>query len=175
MRTRAALVAFASALVLAFATGCGVDLGGARTPTIDRVTLQNDIAARFAEVGQAAQSVTCQEDLVGEVGRTARCDVVMSDVNSFQPVVTVTSVNGDTVDYQLTPALSQAQLEQAVRRLVLEKSGGTVDSVACESGLEGVIGTVAYCDVDAGGMRARRAVKVTDVSGMTMNFNLLSN
>lgn len=170
MRTRATFVAFAVAAV----TGCGLDVGR-DAPTVDRVALQNDIAKRLAEAGQPPQSVTCQEDLVGEVGRTAHCDVVMSDVNSFAPVVTVTSVDGDRVDYELTPALSRAQLEQAVARLVLEKSPGPVDSVTCESGLAGTVGAVAYCDVDAAGVRARRAVKVTEVSGLTLNFILLSN
>jgi hypothetical protein len=165
------LVAFA----VVTATGCGVDVGGDAAPTVGRVALQNDIAQRLAEAGQPPQSVTCQEDLVGEVGRTAHCDVVMSDVNSFAPVATVTSVDGDRVDYELTPALSQPQLEQAVTRLVLETSPGPVDSVACESGLTGTVGAVVYCDVNAAGVRARRAVKVTEVSGLTLNFILLSN
>jgi hypothetical protein len=171
MRARATLVAFA----VATATGCGLDAGGHASPTVGRVALQNDITQRLDEAGQTPQSVTCQGDLVGEVGRTAHCDVVMSDVNSFAPIVTVTSVDGDRVDYELTPALSQAQLEQAVARLVLEKSPGPVDSVACESGLIGTVGTVVHCDVDAAGVQARRAVKVTEVSGLTLNFILLSN
>jgi hypothetical protein len=166
----ATLVAFA----VAAATGCGL-AGRHEVPTVDRVALQNDIAKRLADAGQPPQSVSCQEDLVGEVGRTVQCDVVMNDVNSFAPVVTVTSADGDGIDYELTPALSQAQLEQAVARLVLEKSPGPVDSVACESGLAGTVGTVVYCDVDDAGVRSRRAVKVTEVSGLTLNFILLSN
>ena len=171
MRTKAAWLAFA----VATASGCGTEAGTDQTPTVDRVVLQNDITLRLAEAGEAPRSVSCQEDLVGEVGRSARCDVVMDDVNSFQPVVTVTSVDGEIVDYQLTPALSQAQLERAVSRLVVEKSGGPVHSVACEAGLEGKPEAVVFCDVDAAGVRARRAVKVTDVSGLTMNFILLTN
>jgi len=170
MRTMATLVAFA----VAAATGCGLD-GRHEVPTVDRVALQNDIAKRLAEASQPAKSVSCHEDLVGEVGRTVQCDVVMSDVNSFAPIVTVTSADGAGIDYELRPALSQAQLEQAVARLVLEKSPGPVDSVACESGLAGTVGTVVYCDVDIAGVRARRAVKVTEVSGLTLNFILLSN
>jgi hypothetical protein len=44
--------------------------------------------------------------------------------------------------------------------------------VACESGLEGRVDAIAHCDVDAGGTKARRTVRVMTVSGLTMNFNL---
>jgi hypothetical protein len=96
----------------------------------------------------------------------------MTGANSFQPVVTVTRVDGSTVDYEMTPALSQEQLEKDVARLVAQNSGDRVDSVACESGLEGRVDAIAHCDVDAGGTKARRTVRVTEVSGLTLNFNL---
>lgn len=179
MRTKATSVAFVmatvTATVMATATACGSHAGVNEAPSVGRVALQNDIAERLTASGDVPRSVTCQEDLVGEVGRIAHCDVVMSDVDSFQPVVTVTEVDGDRVDYELTPALSQAQLERVVSRLVIEASGEPVQLVACESGLEGTVGAVAHCDVDAGGVQARRAVEVTGVSGLTMDFNLLSN
>jgi hypothetical protein len=78
------------------------------------------------------------------------------------------------VDYEMTPALSQEQLEKAVAGLVAENTADRVDSVACESGLEGRVDAIAHCDVDAGGAKAHRTVRVTDVSGLTMNFNLTS-
>lgn len=171
MVTRSKSVRAAMLLVLVCA-GCGSS--GAEVPEVSRDALQQDIAARLTEAGEAPREVTCHAELVGEVGRVAVCDVVISDTNSFQPVVTVTSVDGETVDYELSPALSQAQLEQAVRRLA-SNAGERVDAVACESGLGGDVGARAFCDVDADGVRARRTVEVTDVSGLTLNFNLLSS
>lgn len=158
-------------LTTASLTACA---SGGDLPEVDRVVLQNDISARLTEAGEAPQSVTCLEDLVGEPGRSVSCDVVINDTNSFQPVVTVTSADGGIVDYELTPALSQAQLEQAVRRLATDAGEG-VAVVACESGVDGAVGSRAYCDVDSDGVRARRTVEVTDVAGLTMNFNLLSS
>jgi len=166
-----ATVVLATVAVAALA-GCGADGGVEGAPTVSRETLQSDIADRIAKVGDSPRSVTCQEDLVGEVGRTARCDVVMTDANSFQSIVAVTRVDGSTVDYEMTPALSQEQLEKDVARLVAQNSGDRVDSVACESGLEGRVDAIAHCDVDAGGAKARRTVRVTEVSGLTMDFNL---
>jgi hypothetical protein len=153
-------------------TAC--DAAGGPLPEVNRTALQSDITARLAEAGETPRSVTCQEDLLGQVGRTARCDIVLSDTNSFQPVATVTSVSGASVDYELTPAISQPQLEQAVRRLAAV-GGERVNGVVCESGLDGSVGARAYCTVDAAGVRARRPVEVTDVTGLTMNFNLLSS
>jgi hypothetical protein len=158
-------------MAVAALTGCGTDAGG-DVPTVSRQALQSDIANRLGEAGDPPRSVTCQEDLVGQVGRTARCDVATSDANGFQPIVTVTRVDGTTVDYEMTAALSQGQLETAVAGLSAQNSGDRVDSVACESGLEGRIDAVAHCDVDAGGKKARRTVRVTEVSGLTMKFNL---
>jgi hypothetical protein len=169
----------AATLVVAGVAGVALvassaDVSVANVPTVARQVLQSDIADRLAKEGQPSQSVTCREDLVGQVGKTARCDVVMSEEDSFEPVVTVTSVDGSTVDYEMAPALSQAQLEKAVAGLIAKNSGGRVDSVACESGLAGTVGAVAHCDVDAGGEKARRSVRVTAVSGLTMDFNLTS-
>jgi hypothetical protein len=159
-------------MAVAALAGCSADAGVEGAPTVSRETLQSDIADRLAEVGDPPRSVTCQEDLIGQVGRTARCDVAMTEANSFQPVVTVTRVDGSIVDYEMTPALSQEQLEKDVARLVAQNSGDRVDSVACESGLEGRVDAIAHCDVDAGGTKARRTVRVMTVSGLTMNFNL---
>jgi hypothetical protein len=174
MRTVLAASPLVTALFVAvLATGCGDDDGGG-SPVVSKESLQADISDRLARAGQPPGSVTCLQDLVGEVGRTARCDVVMGETNSFQPVATVTGVDGTMVHYEMTPALSQAQLERAVARLVVESGGPPVDSVACEAGLDGTVDAIAYCDVDAGGVRARRAVQVTEVSGLTMNFTLTS-
>jgi hypothetical protein len=180
MRMVATALPLITSVVTLLAIGCGSGHGGgngnadsgAESLIVSKESLQADIADRLVKAGQPPGSVTCLQDLVGEVGRTARCDVVMGETNSFQPVATVTGVEGTIVDYELAPALSQAQLERAVARLVVENGGPPVDSVDCEAGLDGAVKAVAYCDVETGGVRARRAVQVTEVSGLTMNFTL---
>jgi hypothetical protein len=167
---RVTVVVAASAVVAAL-TGCSAD-AGIDARIVSRQTLQADITDRLAKAGDPAESVACQQDLIGQVGRTTRCDVAVSGANDFELMVTVTRVDGSTVDYGMSPALSQRQLEKAVTALVATNSGDRVDSVACESGLEGTVGATAYCDVDSGGKKERRTVRVTEVSGLTMNFNL---
>jgi hypothetical protein len=161
-----------AAMAVAALAGCGT--GDDDVPTVSRLVLQADIADRLGGTGETPQSVTCQEDLVGLVGRIVRCDVVITESNRFQPIVSVVRVDGTTVDYEMTPALSQEQLESAVAGLVARNSGDRVDAVACVSGLDGRVDASALCDVDAGGKRARRTVRVTEVAGLTMNFTLTS-
>jgi hypothetical protein len=157
----------------ALVSGCDASGGVGGTPAVGGDALQTDIAARFAKAGEQPQSVTCNEDLVGEVGKTTRCEVVMSPTNSFEPVITVTGVDGSAINYEMRPAVSKEQLEKEVARLVADAAGVQVASVSCESGLEGGVGKVTYCDVDAGGVKLRRTVEVNTVEGLMMNFDVV--
>jgi hypothetical protein len=97
----------------------------------------------------------------------------MNATNTFEPVITVTGVDGGTIDYEMSPALSKEQLEKAVSRLVANAAHAQVASVACESGLDGRVGATAECEVDAGGVKLRRTVEVNKVEGLMMNFDVV--
>ena len=97
----------------------------------------------------------------------------MSPTNSFEPVITVTGIDGNTINYEMSPALSKEQLEKAVSRLVADAAHAQVASVGCESGLDGKVGAVAYCEVDACGVKLRRSVEVSKVEGLMMNFDVV--
>jgi hypothetical protein len=163
------------ALIGAVTCGCAGMTGPGLVPTVAKDALQKDVADKLTAAGERPQTVVCESDLVGEVGRTAHCDVETGAANGFQPVVTVTGTDDGAIQYDLTPALSREQLEAAVARLVAEKSSERIDSVACDVGLMGEVGASAGCDVVAGGVPARRTVEVTEVSGLTMNFTLRTN
>jgi hypothetical protein len=157
----------------ALVSGCDANVASGGTPAVGKDALQTDIAARFAKAGEQPQSVTCKEALVGEVGKTTRCEVVMSATNSFEPVITVTGVDGTAINYEMRPAVSKEQLEKAVSRLVVDATRVQVASVSCESGLEGKVGATSHCDVDAGGVKLRRTVEVNSIEGLMMNFDVV--
>jgi hypothetical protein len=163
----------ALATVWPLVAGCDADVRVGGTPAVGKDALQTDIAARLAKAGEQPQSVTCNEDLVGELGKTTRCDVVMSPTNSFEPVITVTGVDGSAINYEMSPAVSKEQLEKAVSRLVADAGQVQAASVSCESGLGGKVGATAHCDVDARGVKLRRTVEVTAVEGLMMNVDLV--
>jgi hypothetical protein len=157
----------------ALVSGCDADVGIRDTPAVGRDALQTDIAARLAEAGEQPQSVMCKEHLVGELGKTTRCEVVMSATNSFEPVITVTGVDGSAITYEMRPAISKEQLEKAVSRLVVDAARLQGASVSCGSGLEGKVGATAHCEVDAGGVKLWRTVEVNSVDGLMMNFDVV--
>ena len=160
-------------MVCCAVSGCSMNSGGINVPTVSRTALQKDIADRLADAGEKPESVTCKQDLIGEVGKTAHCEVVVNATNSFEPIVTVTAVDGAAIDYEMTPAVSRQQLEQVLSRLLADSGVLDVKTVLCESGMEGKVGTIGHCDVDAGGARVRRTVQVSGVSGLMMSFELV--
>lgn len=168
-RLGAALVA--TGLVGVALSGCSFNVSTG--VSVSKTDLEKDITQRLEKAGQKPQTVTCKDDLKGEVGKTTRCEVVLSSTNSFEPVVTATKVEGTTVSYKMTPAVSKAQLDKSVAKLVSEASGVKVDSVNCEGGLDGKEAAETHCDVTANGATSRRTVVVTKVDGLMMNFNVL--
>jgi hypothetical protein len=175
MRT-AMTAAAAAALACAAVSGCTINIGNRNPPasaTVSKADLQKDISGRLTAAGQPPQSVSCPDDLVGQVGQSTRCEVTMSATSSFEPIVTVTSVAGSKVNYDITAAVSQTQLQASVARLVANSTKAPVASVSCQSGLAGNIGALAYCDVTAQGATTRRTVETTTVSGLAMSYALV--
>lgn len=146
-------------------------------PKVSKAELQKDISNRLAQSGAVPRSVVCPADLVGEVGTSIRCAVTTTSSagtnNSFEPLVTVTNVEGTNVSYDVVPTESQSQLEVSVARQLAQTYQVQVNSVVCESGLDGKPGAVAHCAVTTKGVTLRRTVEVTSVAGFTMNYRVL--
>lgn len=141
-------------------------------PVVGKADLEKDIAGRLEAAGQKPQTVTCDADLEGVVGKTTTCEVVLTDVNAIEPVVEVTKVEDTTVSYEMTPALSQAQLEKSVAGLVAENAGQEVTGVTCDGGLMGEQGTETNCSMQLDGEPLDTVVTVTTVDGLMMNFEV---
>jgi hypothetical protein len=175
-RSRAVGIVVLAALVVAgsVATGCsalGMETG---PPIVANTDLRDKIVDNLKENGIEPKSVTCQDDLVGEVGRTTQCEVEAAGANELlAPIVTVTSVEGSRVNWRLDPALSQKQVERMVTGIVDQNTGVAPDSVSCESGLEGKMDSFTRCDIATGGATLRHTATVIHVENMTMNFVLL--
>ncbi|MDT7765423.1 MAG: hypothetical protein QOC63_4843 [Mycobacterium sp.] len=174
-RNASTLTAVLSVATTVALSGCAVTLGNHSnsSPTVSKDALQKDISQRLSTAGQSAQSVTCQNDLVGQLGQITRCDVTMGPANSFEPIVTVTGLEGTKVDYDITPSVSKSQVEASVAQLVTNITKTTPDSVSCQSGVDGKVGAVAYCDVVTKGTTTRRTVEVSEVSGLSMKYGLI--
>lgn len=149
-------------------TGCSgsVKVETKSTPSASASDLQKDLTDRLTQAGNPPQSVTCTQDLVGEVGKTATCDVVLSDTNSVEAILTATKVDGGTIDFDISPALTKEQLQKAVAGLA------STPAVTCDDGLAGSVGASAHCDVDVNGVVSKRVVTVSAVSGLSMDLDV---
>lgn len=144
---------------------------GTGPPVVSKADLQQDITDRLTKAGQPPRSVSCADDLVGEVSRSTRCEVVLSDTNAIEPIVKTTGVDGTTVSYEMTPALTREQLQQQVAWQLAQHDMPS-DSVSCDTGLDGIIGDQARCTVRSGGDTTQTVVTVTGVDGLLMNFRV---
>jgi hypothetical protein len=113
-----------------------------------------------------AKSVTCKDDLVGEIGKTARCDISFSDTNNIEAVFTATKVEGKTVDFDITPAMTKEQVDKAVAGIA------SVPSATCASGLDGKVGETTKCEITIDGKPAKRVVEVTEVDAAKFGMEL---
>ena len=152
-------------------TGCSFSVGGSSTPTVTKDALQTDLTKKLTDAGTTPKSVTCQEDLVGEVGKTSRCALDLGPTDSIEAVVKVTSVDGSTINYDATPSVTQQQLEASVSALLSDV--GPVDSVECEAGLEPTPDTGTFCTVTSEGVPVQREVSVSKVNGLLMDYSVL--
>jgi hypothetical protein len=164
MTHRTAVAITVAAVLLAPTAGCSaLRAGGGEA--VSAPDLQKDITDRLTQAGHPPKSVSCKGGLKAEAGASTRCDVVLGDTNSIEPVVTVTAV--DPVTYSVAPAVSGEQLAAAVGRLL---ASPTVD---CESGLDGKIGAQAQCEVTKDAVMMTRTVEVTNVEGLLMSYAVL--
>lgn len=143
-------------------------------PRVDKDALKKVVADQLTRSGVTPQAVDCPQDLIGEVGQKARCDIAISPVNNFQVVVAVIGVKGTEVNYAMTPSVSKSQLEISVLDMVKRSSGSAPDSVTCESDLDGTVGATAACDVTVAGATTRQSVVVKQVQGLAMDYGLVS-
>ena len=73
------------------------------TATVPKADVESKVAGIIVEsTGLAAEDVTvsCPSDLEGKVGATLTCEAVSGDATA-DAIVTVTSVDGDTVDFDV--------------------------------------------------------------------------
>lgn len=132
-------------------------------PSMSAADLQKSLANRIS-TATPPQSITCPGDLIGEVGKTEACEVMVNDTTSVQANVTVTGVNGSNIQYDFTPSMTQAQLEKAF-------SANVSADVTCDAGLDGTVGSSTTCQVTKDGTTDSTTVSVSKVQGLYMSLS----
>lgn len=157
-------VVAAAGLLGAGLSGCSAKLETSKS--VSAADLQKDLTDRISKAGMTAKSVTCKDDLAGEVGKTARCDVSFSDTNTIEAVFTATKVDGSTVSFDITPAMTKEQVEKAVAGMA------SAPSATCAAGLDGKVGESTKCEIKLAGTTSKRIVEVTQVDPAKLGMEL---
>ena len=163
-------VVAAAGLVGAGLSGCSAKVETSSETKVEKsvgaAELQTNVTERLTAAGAPPQTVTCKGDLVGEVGKTSRCDVVFSDTNSLEAIVTTTGADSSEITYDLTPAMTKEQVEKAVAGL------SSAQSAKCDAGLEGKVGNTTNCEVTLDGQTSKRIVEVSTVDPANLGIEL---
>ncbi|OSZ62193.1 hypothetical protein OQI_01120 [Streptomyces pharetrae CZA14] len=87
----------------ALLAGCSVSAGsGDSEPKLSSDKLADTVAQKLADTtGRPKPDVTCPEDLTGKVGTTTRCTLTADDGSSLGVTVTVSSVDGDRINFDI--------------------------------------------------------------------------
>jgi hypothetical protein len=151
--------------------GCSVSGSVGGGGSVSAAKLQDDISSKLEKAGQKPESVSCHGDLKSEPGATTDCTIV-AETNTFEAHVVATKIDGDTVNYTTTPALTQEQLEKKVTDFEVNNNNIEVTGVTCQSGLDGIEGKTADCTVEVGPQSADIVVTVEKVDGLLMNLDI---
>jgi len=137
--------------------------------------LARDLSGQLARGGNLVHDATCPEDLQAIPGQTERCTVVFSDGQPVDLVVTVTSVDGESIRYEFRPEarpIAKSLLEPRVAELLAEQTGSRPQSISCAEALPPVVGQEVDCLVTTRGGTERMAVTTTGTAGGRVSFSI---
>lgn len=161
-----------AAVVIATGLGLGT---AACSVSVAKADLETNVATTLAQQIPGLGAVTCPGDLPGEVGQTITCETTTPDGQPIGAVVTVTSVDGSTVNYNVSTEarpVAKALLETKVQELVEPQLGVTIDSTTCDGDLAATMGATQTCAVAAAGENYPLKVSVTQIDGGLINFSV---
>jgi hypothetical protein len=83
--------------------GCSATVEVGRSePKMSADKLATTVAEKLAATtGQSTPDITCPEDLVGKAGTTTRCTLTADDGSTLGVTVTVSSVEGDQINFDI--------------------------------------------------------------------------
>ncbi|WP_244189314.1 DUF4333 domain-containing protein [Streptomyces incarnatus] len=84
-------------------TGCSGSVSvGKSEPKVSAGKLATTVSERLAaQTGRPKPHITCPEDLAGKVGSSTRCKLTADDGSTLGVTVTVTSVQGSQINFDI--------------------------------------------------------------------------
>ncbi|MEB3983739.1 DUF4333 domain-containing protein [Mycobacterium sp. 663a-19] len=165
---RTLVMSGAAASLLALVGACSCSTG---TSTVGKKDVASQITAKMTDAaGNKPDSVNCPGDLPAKVGAQLNCEMKVKN-QTFNVNVTVTSVNGRDVKFDMVETVDKNQVASQISDNVTQQVGTKPDSVTCPDNLKGVEGATLRCQLTSGGQKYGVSVTVTSVDAGDVNFN----
>ncbi len=166
---RTLLVAGAAAGLMAGAGACSCSVSSKHA--VSKGDVANQITSKLTDAaGNKPESVTCPDDLTAKVGAQLNCTMKVKD-QTFNVNVTVTSVNGNDVKFDMVETVDKDQVAKILSNKLTQQVGRKPDPVSCPDNLKGVEGATLRCELTDGGQKYGIAVTVTNVDAGDVSFD----
>ena len=136
---------------------------------------KSDVASQITSkmtdaAGNKPDTVSCPTDLPAKVGAQLNCEMKVKD-QTFNVNVTVTSVDGDNVNYDMVETVDKDQVASIISAK-LAQQGIRTESVTCPDNLKGVEGATLRCKLSRSGKTYGVNVTVTSVDAGDVSFDI---
>jgi hypothetical protein len=166
---RTFLVAAAAAGLMAGAGACSCSIGSSHA--VSKSDVANQITSKLTDAERnKPDSVTCPNDLPAKVGAQLNCTIKVKN-QTFNVNVTVTSVNGNDVKFDMVETVDKDQVASILSHKLTQQVGRKPDSVTCPDNLKGVQGATLRCELTDSGHKYGIAVTVTNVDAGDVSFD----
>jgi phenylpyruvate tautomerase PptA (4-oxalocrotonate tautomerase family) len=163
------LLASGAAAGLLASAACSFSVGS--TPTVSKSDVAKQITAKMTDAaGNKPETVTCPSDLPAKVGAQLDCEMKVKD-QAYNVNVTVTSVNGSDVKFDMVETVDKRQVAQRISEKLTQQVGRKPDSVTCPDNLKGIEGAKLRCELSDDGTKYGVNVTVTNVDAGDVSFD----
>ncbi|CQD10005.1 hypothetical protein BN1232_01831 [Mycobacterium lentiflavum] len=170
---RTLLISGAAAGLMASAGACSCSIGSSGPHAVDKKDVASQITQKLTDAqGNKPDSVDCPGDLPAKVGAQLNCSMKVKDV-TYGVNVTVTSVEGSNVKFDMVETVDKNQVEKAISDNITQQVGTKPDSVTCPDNLKGVQGATLRCRLVTGGQNYGVNVSVTGVDAGTVDYHFV--
>jgi deoxyribodipyrimidine photo-lyase len=166
---RTLLVSGAAAGLMASVGACSCSVGSSHS--VSKSDVASQISAKMTDAaGNKPDSVTCPSDLLAKVGAQVNCEMKVKD-QTFNVNVTVTSVNGNDVKFDMVETVDKNQVANVISDKLTQRVGTRPESVTCPDNLKGVEGATLRCQLTDSGKKYGVNVIVTSVDAGDVIFD----
>lgn len=167
-----AVLSCLSAGLLAGSVGCSFHASIGKKDAVSKDDVSHQISDKMTDAqGNKPESVSCPGDLPAKVGSSIDCTMQVKGT-SYGVNVTVTSVNGDDVKFDMIVTVDKDQVAEEVSNQLAQQAGRKPDSVTCPQNLKGKVGATLRCELVDNGQTWGVTVTVTAVEGSDVKFDI---